>query len=124
MCDVTEEQMGFIKILELKIHSRKRNNMSTICSYCRKDIEDDTFIAVITEKTDNFMFHRTCYPASTFDNDIWADGDPDCGECSRPYHRHYDSYEECEPVGCKYCGCNTWVPPKDWTYPKEKKDNK
>lgn len=36
--------------------------------------------------------------------------DPDFGdnricECGHPYHRHFDSYENWAPVGCKYCGC-------------------
>jgi hypothetical protein len=26
-------------------------------------------------------------------------------ECGHVYHRHFDSYENMEPIGCKYCGC-------------------
>lgn len=26
--------------------------------------------------------------------------------CGHPYHRHFDSYENDAPVGCKYCPCN------------------
>lgn len=29
-------------------------------------------------------------------------------ECGHPYHRHFDSYEDMEPVGCKYCDCWTF----------------
>lgn len=25
-------------------------------------------------------------------------------ECGHPYHRHFDSYDDMSPVGCKYCG--------------------
>lgn len=25
--------------------------------------------------------------------------------CGHPYHRHFDSYENMQAVGCKYCGC-------------------
>lgn len=25
--------------------------------------------------------------------------------CGHPYYRHFDSYDNMEPVGCKYCGC-------------------
>jgi hypothetical protein len=32
--------------------------------------------------------------------------DPDCGHS---YYRHFDSYEEMEPVGCKYCHCRSFV---------------
>jgi len=28
--------------------------------------------------------------------------------CGHPYHRHFDSYEGMEPVGCKYCQCYTF----------------
>ncbi len=26
-------------------------------------------------------------------------------ECGHSYYRHFDSYENMAPVGCKYCGC-------------------
>lgn len=29
--------------------------------------------------------------------------------CGHPYHRHFDSYENMEAVGCKYCGCSEFV---------------
>lgn len=32
--------------------------------------------------------------------------------CGHPYHRHFDSYEEMSPVGCKYCGCDHFIEPK------------
>jgi hypothetical protein len=28
-------------------------------------------------------------------------------ECGHPYYRHFDTYDDMEPVGCKYC--NTYV---------------
>ncbi len=30
-------------------------------------------------------------------------GDEKVCKCGHPYHRHFDSYEDNEPVGCKYC---------------------
>lgn len=30
--------------------------------------------------------------------------DREC-ECGHPYYRHFDSYENMEIAGCKYCGC-------------------
>ena len=30
-------------------------------------------------------------------------GDDVLCECGHPYYRHFDSYEEMSPVGCKYC---------------------
>ena len=32
-----------------------------------------------------------------------------CADCKHHYERHFDSYEDMEPVGCKYCGCRTFV---------------
>lgn len=39
---------------------------------------------------------------------------PDYGDdrictCGHSYYRHFDSYEDMEPVGCKYCGCYEFV---------------
>lgn len=46
---------------------------------------------------------------------VWspnADQDAKCGRegCAHPYHRHFDSYEDMAPVGCKYCSCHRFVP--------------
>lgn len=30
--------------------------------------------------------------------------DKEC-ECGHSYYRHFDSYEDMDPCGCKYCGC-------------------
>lgn len=35
-------------------------------------------------------------------------GDDRICVCGHPYYRHFDSYEDNEPVGCKYCGCYTF----------------
>ena len=32
-------------------------------------------------------------------------GDDRVCECDHPYYRHFDTYEQMEPIGCKYCGC-------------------
>lgn len=35
-------------------------------------------------------------------------GDDKLCTCGDPYYRHFDTYEDMEPVGCKYagrCGC-------------------
>lgn len=33
-------------------------------------------------------------------------GDDRICECGHTYDRHFDSYEDMEPVGCKYCTCH------------------
>jgi len=36
-----------------------------------------------------------------------AFGDNKLCECGHTYYRHFDTYEDMAPVGCKYCGhCN------------------
>lgn len=30
-------------------------------------------------------------------------------QCGHPYYRHFDSYEDNAPVGCKYCDCYEFV---------------
>lgn len=32
-------------------------------------------------------------------------GDNRICECGHPYYRHFDTYENMEAVGCKYCSC-------------------
>lgn len=36
-------------------------------------------------------------------------GDARLCECGHRYDRHFDSYEDMEPVGCKYCPCGDFV---------------
>lgn len=33
-------------------------------------------------------------------------------ECGHPYYRHFDTYEEMYPCGCKYCQCGTFIEKK------------
>ena len=38
------------------------------------------------------------------------DYDPNFGndklcQCEHPYYRHFDTYENMDPIGCKYCPC-------------------
>lgn len=35
-------------------------------------------------------------------------GDDRLCKCGHPYYRHFDSYDDNEPVGCKYCDCHTF----------------
>lgn len=36
-------------------------------------------------------------------------GDDRMCVCGHAYYRHFDSYENMEPVGCKYCNCYEFV---------------
>lgn len=44
-------------------------------------------------------------PALVYDK---AFGDDRTCECGHTYYRHFDSWEEMRPVGCKYCPCGTF----------------
>ena len=44
--------------------------------------------------------HRVHCPA--YDKSI---GDERLCECGHPYYRHFDTYDNMRPVGCKYCEC-------------------
>ena len=36
-------------------------------------------------------------------------GDDRICECGHSYYRHFDTYENMRPVGCKYCSCYRFV---------------
>ena len=36
-------------------------------------------------------------------------GDDRVCKCGHTYYRHFDSYDNMAVVGCKYCGCITFV---------------
>jgi hypothetical protein len=36
-------------------------------------------------------------------------GDDRVCECGHTYYRHFDSYEDMYPCGCKYCGCREFI---------------
>ncbi len=44
-----------------------------------------------------------------------------CGECGHTYERHFDTYMEMEPVGCKYCPCRVFQKPAVKEKPKPAK---
>ncbi len=52
---------------------------------------------------------RTVVVTERFYNKNYGD-DKEC-RCGHPYHRHFDSYENMQAIGCKYCECRTFVPP-------------
>lgn len=58
------------------------------------------------------LFHALSamgYARPEFDED--HDPHTFCAACEHAYERHFDSHEDNRPVGCKYCGCPTFVEP-------------
>jgi len=39
-------------------------------------------------------------------------GDDRTCKCGHSYYRHFDTYEQMYPCGCKYCQCGTFVEKK------------
>lgn len=37
-------------------------------------------------------------------------GDDKVCKCGHKYYRHFDTYEEMYPIGCKYCACDKFEP--------------
>jgi len=35
-------------------------------------------------------------------------GDDRICKCGHPYYRHFDTYDDMFPCGCKYCRCDTF----------------
>ena len=57
---------------------------------------------------------RVCRMLNQANRDHVAAYDPKFGDqrvcrCGHPYARHFDSYEDNAPVGCKYCDCSKFV---------------
>lgn len=40
-----------------------------------------------------------------------AFGDDRTCACGHRYERHFDTYDDMRPIGCKYCDCRTWREP-------------
>jgi hypothetical protein len=38
-----------------------------------------------------------------------AFGDDRLCECGHEYRRHFDTYDDMRPIGCKYCQCSEWA---------------
>jgi hypothetical protein len=44
-------------------------------------------------------------------------------ECGHSYYRHFDSYEQMDAVGCKYCECYNFIEAKSIVEPKCEQSN-
>lgn len=40
-------------------------------------------------------------------------GDDRVCECGHTYYRHFDTYEDMRPIGCKYCSCRKFIEGKN-----------
>ena len=68
-------------------------------------IEDYTNIPLEYKKTDTYFKSLTIKVNSEYNPEY---GDNKICECGHIYYRHFDSYENMEACGCKYCECSTF----------------
>lgn len=61
---------------------------------------------VITDYYDPGAVGVVVDPPPTYDSNF---GDDRICECGHPYYRHFDSYDQNYPIGCKYCHCRDFV---------------
>ena len=63
-----------------------------------------------------FMTRR--YPPGVPEYDSSFGDDRICA-CGHPYYRHFDTYDDMYPLGCKYCGCMTFQEPLEHPFAGE-----
>ena len=68
-------------------------------------IEDYTNIPLESRKTDTYFKSLTIKVNYEYNPEY---GDNKICECGHIYYRHFDSYENMEACGCKYCECSTF----------------
>ena len=71
-------------------------------------------LASIVENESNSWYHQTIrnllnriniYGYAKYDKEF---GDDKICQCGHPYYRHFDTYDNMSPIGCKYCECGHW----------------
>lgn len=77
--------------------SRGKNPMDTMSAGIRE-----------VEKFEEPPYHYTYRVEEIRSFNPNFDQNKECG-CGHPYHRHFDGYEDWEPIGCKFCGCHTFI---------------
>jgi hypothetical protein len=71
----------------------------TDADWFKSDINDTTGPYLKKIKLVEEKFHNPNY-----------DENAACKKCGHPYYRHFDTYANMEPVGCKYCECDEFEP--------------
>lgn len=58
----------------------------------------------LTEEDFDYIIKTT---SGEFDYDSEFGDNKEC-KCGHVYYRHFDTYDDMDPVGCKYCDCFTF----------------
>jgi hypothetical protein len=67
----------------------------------------------MTEEQKPYLIRETVIKNKEYNPEY---GDDKKCHCGHPYYRHFDSWDDMNAVGCKYCECPEFVPtePKDF----------
>jgi hypothetical protein len=84
-----------------KIDAVKNQNFELAADFRQKEKD-------LIESTDNEPYIKSVSLAVKFTYKPNYGDDRIC-ECGHEYYRHFDTYEDMEVVGCKYCGCYGFV---------------
>ena len=72
-----------------------------------KDIKHNTYISLKSEITEPYIEGLTIGRECEWNRKYHENAECECGD---PYYRHFDTYENMEAIGCKYCGCRYFKP--------------
>jgi hypothetical protein len=74
---------------------------------CGNTIFDVSCLLEISKFIHDLMAARN--PGSKYQKDFGDEKVCARKSCGHPYYRHFDTYDNMRPVGCKYCGCEGFV---------------
>lgn len=99
--------------MNIRIPTERNYNGELIKDVFRIESCEDNRYRIVLYSGDDFYIKLPKFDEikiAALDNGDFA-YDPNFGddricECGHSYYRHFDSYEDMSPVGCKYCGCD------------------
>lgn len=100
----------------LILHIDESNNPDPDLKFTTKHIREDLAKILSKRMMDTYINKFSIESISNivrYDPDF---GDDKVCECGHAYYRHFDTYEDMEPVGCKYCGCYEFREKRDQNY--------
>ena len=71
------------------------------CVFCKEE-----------EKKEPYLSEEVCHVEKCYNPNY---GDERLCKCGHSYYRHFDTYENMAPVGCKYCRCYEFEEEEDKT---------